>query len=225
MDRKLLGQRIKARRTELRLTQKDIADSIGVATSTIQRYETAAIESVKLPVVEAIARTLQVSPAWLIGKSEQMEADFSSDFPSPQITDDVVTFPVIGEVAAGYEHIALEDWSGETVEIPRQYLHGRPKSEYMVLSVRGDSMYPLYIEGDKVLVLKQSTLNRSGEIGLVRYDGENATLKKVEYVKGEDWMKLIPLNPSHPPKLIEGVDLEQCEVLGIPRLLIREIDQ
>lgn len=225
MDRKLLGQRIKARRTELRLTQKDIADSIGVATSTIQRYETAAIESVKLPVVEAIARTLQVSPAWLIGKSEQMEADFSSDFPSPRITDDVVTFPVIGEVAAGYEHIALEDWSGETVEIPRQYLHGRPQSDYMVLSVKGDSMYPLYIEGDKVMVLKQSTMNRSGEIGLIRYGGENATLKKVEYVKGEDWMKLLPLNPAYPPKLIEGVDLEQCEVLGIPRLLIREIDQ
>ena len=72
-------------------------------------------------------------------------------------------------------------------------------------------------------MLKQSTLNRSGEIGLIRYDGEIATLKKVEYVDGENWMKLIPLNPQYPPRMIEGEDLEQCEVLGIPRLIVREI--
>ena len=84
-------------------------------------------------------------------------------------------------------------------------------------------MYPLYLEGDKVLVLKQSTLNHSGEIGLIRYDGENATLKKVEFVNGEDWMKLVPINPQYPPRTIEGADLEQCEVIGIPRLLVRDI--
>ena len=50
-------------------------------------------------------------------------------------------------------------------------------------------------------------------------------MKKVEYVMGEDWMKLIPLNPQYPPKMIEGADLEQCEVIGVPRLLVREIEQ
>lgn len=213
------GEKLKQLRTERGLSQSEFANMLGTSKQVISRYELGQTTP-KISVVAEWCGTLGVNLDNLINDNKSIY-----DFPSPQITDDVVTFPVIGEVAAGYEHIALEDWSGETVEIPRQYLHGRPKSEYMVLSVRGDSMYPLYIEGDKVLVLKQSTLNRSGEIGLVRYDGENATLKKVEYVKGEDWMKLIPLNPSHPPKLIEGVDLEQCEVLGIPRLLIREIDQ
>lgn len=213
------GEKLKQLRTERGLSQSEFANMLGTSKQVISRYELGQTTP-KISVVAEWCGTLGVNLDNLINDNKSIY-----DFPSPQITDDVVTFPVIGEVAAGYEHIALEDWSGETVEIPRQYLHGRPKSEYMVLSVRGDSMYPLYIEGDKVLVLKQSTLNRSGEIGLVRYDGENATLKKVEYVKGEDWMKLVPLNPSHPPKLIEGVDLEQCEVLGIPRLLIREIDQ
>ena len=213
------GEKLKQLRTERGLSQSEFANMLGTSKQVISRYELGQTTP-KISVVAEWCGTLGVNLDNLINDNKSIY-----DFPSPQITDDVVTFPVIGEVAAGYEHIALEDWNGETVEIPRQYLHGRPQSEYMVLSVRGDSMYPLYIEGDKVLVLKQSTLNRSGEIGLVRYDGENATLKKVEYVKGEDWMKLIPLNPSHPPKLIEGVDLEQCEVLGIPRLLIREIDQ
>ena len=52
-----------------------------------------------------------------------------------------------------------------------------------------------------------------------------ATLKKVEYVLGEDWMKLIPINPEYQPKTIEGADLELCRVLGIPKLLIREINE
>ena len=84
-------------------------------------------------------------------------------------------------------------------------------------------MYPLYMDGDKVLILRQSTLNHSGEIGAVLYEGENATLKKVEYVDGEDWMKLVPVNPQYKPKAIKNSDLEQCRILGIPRLLIREI--
>lgn len=213
------GEKLKQLRAERGLSQSEFAKTLGTSKQVISRYELGQTTP-KISVVAEWCGILGVNLDNLINDNKSIY-----DFPSPQITDDVVTFPVIGEIAAGYEHIALEDWSGETVEIPQKYLHGRPKSDYMVLTVKGDSMYPLYIEGDKVLVLKQSTLNRSGEIGLVRYGGENATLKKVEYVKGEDWMKLIPLNPSHPPKLIEGVDLEQCEVLGIPKLLIREIEQ
>ena len=73
MDSKLLGSRIKSRRIELDLTQGDIASSIGVAVSTIQRYETGSIQKIKLPVVEAIARCLHVNANWLVGKSEYKE--------------------------------------------------------------------------------------------------------------------------------------------------------
>ena len=48
-------------------------------------------------------------------------------------------------------------------------------------------------------------------------------MKKVEYVTGEDWMKFLPLNPLYPPRTIEGADLEQCRVIGIPKVLIRDI--
>lgn len=30
-------------------------------------------------------------------------------------------------------------------------------------------MYPLYQDGDKVLILRQSTLNRSGDVGAIVY--------------------------------------------------------
>lgn len=140
------------------------------------------------------------------------------------IVDDFVSFPVIGEVAAGYDHIAVEDWAGDTVNIPRSYLKGRKQDEFFVLRVIGDSMYPTYMDGDKVLVLRQSTLNHSGQVGVVLYEGDTGTLKRVEYVTGEDWMKLVPINPNYPPVRIENAELEKCRVIGIPKLLIREID-
>lgn len=86
-------------------------------------------------------------------------------------------------------------------------------------------MYPMYQDGDRVLILKQSTLNHSGQVGAILYNDEFATLKKVEYVMGEDWMKLVPINPSYEPELIEGEALEHCRVIGIPKLLIRDIKE
>ena len=141
------------------------------------------------------------------------------------IADDFVSFPVIGEVAAGYDHIASEDWEGDTVNIPQSYLKGRAKEDFFVLRVTGNSMYPTYVDGDKVLVLKQSTLNHSGQVGVVLYNGDTGTIKRVEFVAGENWMKLVPINPNYPPIKIENADLENCRVLGIPKLLIREIDE
>lgn len=70
MDSKLIGSRIEARRQSLGLTMDHVASEIGVAKSTIQRYEKGTIEKMKLPVIEAIARVLNVSPAWLCGKAE-----------------------------------------------------------------------------------------------------------------------------------------------------------
>lgn len=214
-----IGKNIKNRRKELDLTQEDIAKRIGVSKQTVQKYESGVIANIPSDKIEMVAEILKTTPAKLMGWEDP------DRYLSPIITDDVVTFPVIGEIAAGYDEIAVEDWSGETVEVPKSYLRGRDRSEFFVLSVHGDSMYPLYQDGDKVLILRQSTLNRSGDVGAIVYDGECATLKKIEYAQGEDWLRLIPINPNYPPREITGSDLEQCRVLGIPTLLVREINQ
>lgn len=68
-----IGNRIKHARTIRNITLEDIAKKVGVAKSTIQRYENGKIENIKLPVIESIANALTVNPAWLIGKSNDME--------------------------------------------------------------------------------------------------------------------------------------------------------
>lgn len=68
-----IGNRIKYARTQKGKTLKEIANKVGVAKSTIQRYENGKIDSIKLPVVESIAIALNVNPSWIVGKSEEME--------------------------------------------------------------------------------------------------------------------------------------------------------
>lgn len=65
-----IGHRIKNARELNNFTLDDVAKKVGVAKSTIQRYENGKIENIKLPVVESIANALSVNPSWLIGKSD-----------------------------------------------------------------------------------------------------------------------------------------------------------
>lgn len=200
--------------------QTDIKNLLNVSKSTVSSW----CNGQKIPrmdKIEVLANYFDIMKSDLI--EEKNVRGRENKLTPPTITEDIVTFPVIGEIAAGYEHMAYEDWSSETVEIPTTYLRGRPREDFFVLSVRGNSMHPLYMDSDKVLILKQPTLNHSGEIGAILYDSDYATLKRVNYVPGEDWMELIPANPEYSPMRIEGVDLEQCRVLGIPKLVIREI--
>lgn len=216
-----IGERIKFLRKKNAMTQTDIAKKLNIATQTVFKYEKNIVTSIPMENIQKLSEIFGVTPAYIMGW--ETETDSNLKLHSPTVTEDYVTFPVIGEIAAGYESIAVEDWSGEKVDIPASYLKGREIDDFFVLGVKGNSMFPEYREGDKVLILKQSTLNYSGQVGAIIYNDDYATLKKVEYKDGEDWMNLVPINPAVETQRIEGVDLERCKVLGIPRLLIRDI--
>ena len=207
------------------MKQAELARLTGIDKSSISLYISGKY-SPKGDKLYKLSLALGVSPAWLSGFNAPMidSPTIEDKLTSPTITDDVVVFPVIGSIAAGYDEIAVEDWSGDTVEIPRSYITGGKQSDFIVLSVKGDSMYPMYHDGDTVLIRKQPSLDRSGDIGAIMYEGKCATLKKIEYVQGEDWLTLVPINPEFKPKTISGADLEQCRVLGVPWLLIRELN-
>lgn len=174
--------------------------------------------------LDKLARALNVSIPWLMGADVPMtDEPTAPTLPSPTITEDTVTFPIVTSVAAHYDGVSIdESTTGEKIEVPRAYLKGRKAEEFCAMRVRGDSMFPAFQNGDVVLVLRQSTMNHSGEIGVISYGDDEMTIKRINYADGEDWLELVPLNPAYPPRRIEGVDLESCHVIGIPRVLIRE---
>lgn len=195
------------------LTQKELAKL-----SDLSEAQISLIESGKrFPSYEALlklAEALDCESADLLSTRQNI----------PSITPKFVSFPVIGEVAAHYGGFGDEDWTNGEAEIPESWLKGRDRSEFFVLRVSGDSMYPDFQDGDIVLVHSQPVLDRNGQVAVVRYNSEEATLKRVDHGAGS--VKLCPINPQYPPLTIRGNDLHSAEfsILGIPKMIIRSVE-
>ena len=211
------GERIKSLRKAARMSQTELAIKTGYTDrSSISKIESNQVDLTEEK-IKAFAEVFGITVAELLGLVS------IEDFPPPQVAEKIVKIPVLGEIAAGYDSEDYEDYSIGDMEIPPAWLHGRPVTDYFFLKVSGDSMFPMYQDGDYVLILRQNTMNYSGQIGAVVYDDNKTTLKKIEYVYGEDWMRLVPINPSFPPITVRDEALEHCRVIGIAKMVIREV--
>ena len=154
----------------------------------------------------------------------------SEKLPSIEVED---TLRAYGEIAAGYRKLTGVKVVGITGSV------GKTTTKEMTASVLEAAYHTAKTEGNhnnnlglpmtimdmpentEVAVLEMG-MNHSGEIGVISYGDDEMTIKRINYVDGEDWLKLVPLNPAYPPRRIEGVDLESCHIIGIPQVLIRE---
>lgn len=75
MEKKIeIGKRIKQRREQLGMTQEELGSLLWLNKSTIQRYESGKITNIKIPVLHAIAKQLNVDPNWLALKTDEMSS-------------------------------------------------------------------------------------------------------------------------------------------------------
>lgn len=200
-----IGDRIAARRIQLGFTMDDVAQRIGVAKSTIQRYEKGQIKKIKLPVIESIASALSVNPDWLIGNTDDStpnRSHYSSVLPEgflpiPKMKE----WRVLGGTACGDPlYLELEN---ETITAPADI-----DADYVFRCV-GDSMIGARIlDGDIVFVKTGNVEN--GQIGVVRVE-DSYSLKRIYH--GEDYLELRSENPMHPPIILRGEQIN-AEIIG-----------
>lgn len=75
-----IGQRIKQRRKELKMSADDLGKRLGKDRSTIYRYEKGDIENLPLDILEPIALALNTTPQYLMGwEKVQKKNDVLSD--------------------------------------------------------------------------------------------------------------------------------------------------
>ena len=208
MNGNVIGYRIRSRREELGLTQDDLAKEIGLNKSTIQRYESGNISRLKLPVIDAIAQFLHVSPQWIAGKSDTMDE-------VPRIPANAIPYtppqyyaPVLGSVRAGVGGLAVQEIIGQE---PLDERYANDGEDYFWLKVTGDSMAPRIMEGDLVLIRAQRSVD-SGTLAVVTVDGEEGVIKEVYY--DDDWIELRSYNPYYPVRRFEGEDVTEICVMG-----------
>ncbi len=205
MDIKQIGNIISQKRREKGMTLDEVGARVGVAKSTIQRYEAGLITKPKQAVLESIARTLSIDPSALTGKKPAPPSNSEPVYLDVQ----KVAIPILGSVSAGDGAYADSNIKGYIME---EKTHLTASRDYAYLLVEGDSMYPEFKEGDKVLV-ECSPSARTGDYAVVMVDDDNGVVKKIEL--GNDYITLHSVNPMYPPRKFEGKDMLRIRIFGI----------
>lgn len=129
---------------------------------------------------------------------------------------DVINIPLLGTVKAGYDYLAQEN----IIDYISFKVDGTDKENYYALNVVGDSMTPLFDDGDTVIVHKQDDFE-NGDNCVVLINGEEATIKKV--FKGNTGIELKAVNPYYPPRVFSKEDIKDLpvKIIGVVEKSIR----
>ncbi len=205
MDREFFVQNVKSLCKSRGVTLTTACEESGAGRNFMDNIKKGSIPSVSK--VQNLADYLGVTTSELLGEE-------------PRVSPGAIRISVLGTIPAGVPVEAVEDvldWE----EIPESW--GSGGREYFGLRVKGDSMYPRYIEGDTVILRKQPTCD-SGDDCAVLVNGDEATLKQVHFRPGGG-VELRPVNPAYPPRVYSPAEVERLPVsiLGVVVELRRKI--
>jgi phage repressor protein C with HTH and peptisase S24 domain len=115
------------------------------------------------------------------------------------------TVPMLGMAQAGqdgfFDDAGLPAGDGwEQTDLPR------PKDSLLSLRIVGDSMVPLYREGDRVIVDREATEVRKGDRVAVRTTGGETLAKQVAALTARV-VTLASINPAYPPRTLARKDI------------------
>lgn len=169
--------RFKELRNKYGYSQKELAEMLFVNQTAVSQWE----RGITTPNKSSLAKLcdlFDVSADYLLGIEEKKIKG--------------VKIPVLGRVQAGIPFEAIEeilDWEEISPEMAAT-------GDHFGLRVRGRSMEPRILEGDVIIVRKQSYVD-SGDTAVVMVNGDEATVKKVKKTKAG--LTLIPNNPAFDP--------------------------
>lgn len=136
---------------------------------------------------------------------------------SDDTNQDTVEIPILGDVAAGMGCFADNSIIGYET-LPQAWINSH--HEYILLRVKGDSMFPKFEENDLLLIKAQNSVD-SGDYAVALIEDEVGVVKRIFY--GMDWIELISVNPSYPVRRFEGADVQKIRVVGVVEKCIRNV--
>lgn len=207
-----IGEIIKNYRAKNGLSQRAFAARTSLSPSYINTLEkiynpkTGKPYSVTTDVASEIAKAMFLSIEDLLSmldKSQEFEVNSTK---KDILGNEVVSIPLLGTVKAGYDYLAEENWIG-TVDLDKNTAES---GEFFALKVKGDSMSPIFLEGDIVIIKKQNDCENN-EVAVVIINGEEGTLKRVK--KTEQGIILQPFNPIYGPVMFTNEEIKDKPVV------------
>lgn len=203
-----MGGRVKLIRKELKLTQDQLAQRLGIGKAALSMIETGKC-GLSTRNKNILVQDLNVNPEWLeTGKGNMFNAE--PDYTAFRLRSDnslpMQSVPLYSiEGTAGLVPLFSDQDSAK----PINYIHipNLPKCDGAIYIV-GDSMYPLLKSGDIVLYKQLQDIDSIfwGDMYLLSLDldgEEYITVKYIQKSEREGYVKLVSQNPHHADKDIE----------------------
>jgi repressor LexA len=169
---------------------REIGDAVGLrSSSSVSKHLTSLEENGFLRRGTAMSRPIDVR-------------DFLQGSSAREQSDDSVSVPVVGNIAAG-SPIMAEEHLDDTLKLPRE-ITGR--GTVFGLRVRGDSMIDAAICDGDIVVVRQQSEAHSGQIVAAMID-EEATVKVYRRRNGHVYLE--PRNPAY-----EVIDGDKAVIMG-----------
>ena len=185
------------------IKQVDLVEKTKLDKTLINIY-LSGVSNAKQRKLTILAEALNVNEVWLLGYDVSMEREANTKI--DKLGNPVVEIPILGTVKAGYDYLAQENWIG-TIDIDKKLADG---GEFFALKVKGDSMAPIFIEGDTVILRKQNDCENN-QVAVVIINGDEGTLKKVK--KTDDGIILQAYNPIYSPVFYTNKEIKEMPVV------------
>ena len=219
-----IGEIIKQYRTKNNLSQRAFAARTSLSPSYINTLEkiynpkTGKPYSVTTDVAIELANAMFISIEDLLNMLDKNQEFITNTIKSDELGNPVKEIPLLGTVKAGYDYLAQENWIG-TVDVDASLV--KDGSEYFALKVHGDSMSPVLIENDIVIVKKQDDFE-TVDIVVAIINGDEATIKKGK--KTDNSILLQPLNNNYEPLIFTNDEMKTIpvKIIGIVKQLKRD---
>ena len=183
-------------------TMREVGEAVGLSSTSSVSYQLSQLRELGfLSKADAGQRAMDVLKS----------APGMSTASRSEVSDNVVSIPLVGRIAAGGPILAEQNIESH-LTLPRELVGG---GELFMLKVSGDSMIDAAIcDGDWVVVRQQQTAEQ-GEIVAALLE-EGATVKVFRQSNGQTW--LMPRNSSYDP--IDGTNaLIMGKVVSVIRSL------
>jgi repressor LexA len=212
----LLGDIIKQYRSEHNISQRDFAKKCELSHTYIAALEKKIDARSGKKIAPTVDAVKNISKGLNMPLQELLNIiDDEQEFIVNQ--NKSIRIPVLGSIPAGIPMEMIEDivdWE----DISEEMLKGG--KQYFALKIKGDSMFPEYLNGDVIIVLKQDDCE-SGQDCVVAVNGDDATFKRV--FKTDNGITLQPLNNSYMPMFYSNDDVlnKPVKILGVVKQIRR----
>nr|DAL96490.1 MAG TPA: Repressor protein CI [Caudoviricetes sp.] len=204
-----LGDRIRSRREELRMSQEELATRLGYKSrSTIAKIESGENDLTQSKIV-AFAEALSTTARWLLDYD-----DSDTTLPPGTHRPQFKKVPMLGYAAAGQP---LEDLNQDT---PYYDVDNKYDVDFCI-TVRGDSMIDANINDGDIVFIKSMSEVPNGKIACVEIDNEKVCLKR--FYKSGKTVSLASANSKYAPMFFTEDNCENIKVLGLAVLRQSEI--